>query len=94
MNLTAGLVENWKCWIEVEEYRVPTKTNQSKCINRHFVFVFSFVHLQICAFEKKTWGENALKKLPFFYPQQNFDYVKNSKTQQTANEDAKKKLKN
>jgi len=40
--------------------------------------------------KKKTWGENALKKLPFFYPQQNFDYVKNSKTQQTANEDAKK----
>jgi len=43
---------------------------------------------------KKNLGENALKKLPFFYPQQNFDYVKNSKTQQTANEDAKKKLKN
>jgi len=58
-----------------------------------FLF-FSFVHLQICAFEKKNLGENALKKLPFFYPQQNFDYVKNSKTQQTANEDAKKKLKN
>ena len=43
---------------------------------------------------KKTWGENALKSCPFFTPKKDFDYVKNSKTQQTANEDAKKKLKN
>jgi len=40
---------------------------------RHLVFVFSFVHLQICAFEKKNLGGNCLKKLgtarsPFFYP--------------------------
>ena len=58
--------------------------------------LFLFFHLYICrsAHLKKNLGENALKKLPFFYPQQNFDYVKNSKTQQTANEDAKKKLKN
>ena len=77
----------------MEEYRVPTKNNQSKCINRHLIcfLFFSFVHLQICAFEKKTWGENALKSCPFFTPKKDFDYVKNSKTQQTANEDAKKK---
>lgn len=65
---------------------------------RHLVFVFSFVHLQICAFEKNLGGKCPKKvgtaRCPFFYPQQNFDYVKNSKTQQTANEDAKKKLKN
>jgi len=55
---------------------------------------FSFVHLQICAFEKKNLGGKCPKKVAlFFTPQQNFDYVKNSKTQQTANEDAKKKAK-
>ena len=60
-----------------------------------FCFCFSFVHLQICAFEEKNLGGKCPKKVAlFFYPQQNFDYVKNSKTQQTANEDAKKKLKN
>jgi hypothetical protein len=73
----------------VEEYRVPTKTDQSKCINR-YLFFFSFVHLQICAFEKNLGGKFPKKVLPFFYPHQNLDYVKNSKTQQTANEDAKK----
>jgi len=44
--------------------------------------------------KKKTLGGKCPKKVaPFFTPQQNFDYVKNSKTQQTANEDAKKKAK-
>jgi len=44
--------------------------------------------------KKKTLGGKCPKKVALFLPpQQNFDYVKNSKTQQTANEDAKKKLK-